>query len=127
MKFSHEARGVHRDVFSWIIVFSLIVISVIGNNYFSSESLLYRLIAILILAGSASFVSLQTTKGKAFFILAKAAKNEIRRVVWPSRQETAQITLTILMVVIFISVVLWGVDSLLGLVVSSVIGWGSFS
>jgi len=95
---------------------------VVGNNYFSEESLLYRLIAILVLAGLAGFIGLQTVKGKAFSVLAREAKTEIRRVVWPTRQETVQTTLIVLAVVIFMSLVLWGVDSLLGWIVSAVIG-----
>ncbi len=114
-----ESRG---DVFKWSLVLLLIVVGVVGNNYFSAESLLYRLIAILALAGVAGFVALNTVKGKAFSVLVRDAKTEIRRVVWPTRQETIQTTLIVLAVVIFMSLVLWGIDSFLGWVVSTVIG-----
>jgi preprotein translocase subunit SecE len=114
-----ESRG---DVFKWAVVILLIAAGVVGNNYFAAESLLYRLIAVLILAGLAGFVALNTAKGKAFSVLAKGAQTEIKRVVWPTRQETIQTTLIVLAVVIFMSLVLWGVDSLLGWIVSSVIG-----
>lgn len=121
MSSNAEAQASRGDVFKWAIVVSLVALGVIGNNYYSTESLLYRLIAILVLAGFAGFVALQTVKGKAFFTLAKEAKTEIRRVVWPTRQETMQTTLIVLAVVVFMSLVLWGVDSFLGWVVSSVI------
>ncbi|GAB3479095.1 preprotein translocase subunit SecE [Marinomonas epiphytica] len=121
MSSSTEAQASRGDVFKWAIVILLVAAGVVGNNYYSAESLLYRLIAILVLAGVAGFVALQTVKGKAFFTLAKEAKNEIRRVVWPTRQETVQTTMIVLAVVIFMSLVLWGVDSFLGWVVSSVI------
>ncbi|BDX04298.1 MAG: preprotein translocase subunit SecE [Marinomonas sp.] len=121
MSSSTEAQASRGDVFKWAIVVLLVAVGVIGNNYYSAESLLYRLIAILVLAGVAGFVALQTVKGKAFFTLAKEAKTEIRRVVWPTRQETMQTTLIVLAVVVFMSLVLWGVDSFLGWIVSSVI------
>jgi len=121
MSSNAEAQASRGDVFKWAIVVLLVAVGVIGNNYYSAESLLYRLIAILVLAGIASFVALQTVKGKSFFTLAKEAKAEIRRVVWPTRQETTQTTLIVLAVVVFMSLVLWGVDSFLGWVVSSVI------
>ncbi|ETX09939.1 preprotein translocase subunit SecE [Marinomonas ushuaiensis DSM 15871] len=121
MSSNAEAQASRGDAFKWAIVILLVALGVIGNNYYSAESLLYRLIAILVLAGVAGFVALQTVKGKAFFTLAKEAKTEIRRVVWPTRQETMQTTLIVLAVVVFMSLVLWGVDSFLGWVVSSVI------
>lgn len=116
---TQESRG---DVFKWAVVVVLVAVAVVGNNYFSTESLLYRLIAVLVLAGIAGFVALNTAKGRSFVKLAKEAKTEIRRVVWPTRQETVQTTLIVLAVVIFMSLVLWGVDSLLGWIVSAVIG-----
>ena len=122
MSSSAEAQDSRGDIFKWAVVVLLVATGVIGNNYFSAESLLYRLIAVLVLAGLAGFFALKTAKGKAFFVLAKEAKTEIRRVVWPTRQETMQTTLIVLAVVIFMSLVLWGVDSLLGWIVSAVIG-----
>ena len=121
MSSNAEAQASRGDVFKWAIVVLLVAVGVIGNNYYSAESLLYRLIAILVLAGVAGFIALQTVKGKSFFTLAKEAKTEIRRVVWPTRQETTQTTLIVLAVVVFMFLVLWGVDSFLGWVVSSVI------
>ncbi|OUR75052.1 preprotein translocase subunit SecE [Marinomonas sp. 42_23_T18] len=122
MSSSTEAQAPRPDVMKWVAVVLLVTVAVVGNNYFSEESLLYRLIAILILAGLAGFIGLQTIKGKAFSVLAREAKTEIRRVVWPTRQETVQTTLIVLAVVVFMSLVLWGVDSLLGWIVSAVIG-----
>ena len=121
MSSSAVAQSSRGDVFKWALVVLLVAVAVIGNNYFSAESLLYRLIAILLLTGVAGFVALQKAKGRSFFTLAKEAKNEIRRVGWPTRQETFQTTLIVLAVVLFMSLVLWGVDSFLGWLVSSVI------
>jgi len=116
---TQESRG---DVLKWAVVVLLVAVAVVGNNYFSAESLLYRLIAVLVLDGVAGFVALNTAKVRSFAKLAREAKTEIRRVVWPTRQETVQTTLIVLAVVIFMSLVLWGVDSLLGWIVSAVIG-----
>ena len=121
MSSSTETQASRGDAFKWVVVVLLVAVGVIGNNYYSAESLLYRLIAILVLAVVAGFVALQTVKGRSFFTLAKEAKAEIRRVVWPTRQETVQTTLIVLAVVVFMSLVLWGVDSFLGWGVSSVI------
>lgn len=110
------------DVVKWLVVFLLVGVGVVGNSVFSDQSLLYRVIALLVLAALAGFIALQTTRGKAFFQLFKEAKNEIRKVVWPTRQETLQTTAMVVVVVLLIGLFLWGLDSLLGWIVSSVIG-----
>jgi preprotein translocase subunit SecE len=55
-------------------------------------------------------------------VLAKEARVEIRKVVWPTRQETTQTTLIVVAVVLVMSLLLWGVDSLLGWIVSLIVG-----
>ena len=54
--------------------------------------------------------------------MAHAERSEIRRVVWPSNQETTQTTLVVLVLVLIFALILWGLDSLLSWIVSSVIG-----
>ncbi len=110
------------DSLKWIVVVALVAAGVVGNSYYSDQSLLYRVLALLALAVVAALVALQTAKGKAFFDLFKEAKNEIRKVVWPSRQETVQTTAIVVVVVLLVGLALWGIDSLLSWIVSGVIG-----
>ena len=122
MSVKTESTGSGMDVLKWIMVILLVTVGVIGNSYYSDQSLLYRVIALIVLAAVAVFVALQTAKGNAFFTLFKEAKNEIRRVVWPTRQETTQTTALVVVVVLIVALILWGVDSLLGWFVSGFIG-----
>ncbi|WP_437884603.1 preprotein translocase subunit SecE [Pseudomonas sp. LRF_L74] len=117
-----EAKDSRFDSLKWLVVVALVVVGVVGNQYFSAEPLLYRVLALLVLAGIAAFVALQTGKGKSFFVLAKEARAEIRKVVWPSRQETTQTTMIVVAVVLVMALVLWGLDSLLGWLVSLIVG-----
>ena len=54
--------------------------------------------------------------------LAKEARVEIRKVVWPTRQETTQTTLIVVVMVIFVGLILWALDSTLSWSVSGLIG-----
>ena len=117
-----EAKDSRFDALKWLVVAALVVAGVVGNQYFSAEPLLYRVLALLALAVVVGFVALQTAKGQAFFALAKEARIEIRKVVWPTRQETTQSTLIVVAVVLVMSLVLWGLDSLLGWLVSLIVG-----
>lgn len=110
------------DSLKWLVVVAIVAVGVVGNSIYANESLLYRVLALVALAIVAGFVALQTAKGKAFFRLFKEAKNEIRKVVWPTRQETLQTTLIVVVAVLIVGLLLWGLDSLLGWVVSGFIG-----
>ncbi|WP_439887356.1 preprotein translocase subunit SecE [Pseudomonas sp. MBLB4123] len=117
-----EAKGSRFDLLKWLVVVALVVVGVVGNQYFSAEPILYRVLVLLALAGVAGAVALQTAKGQAFTGLAKEARVEIRKVVWPTRQETTQTTLIVVAVVLVMALLLWGLDSLLGWLVSLIVG-----
>lgn len=117
-----ETQASKLDGLKWLVVVALISVGVVGNSMYANESLLYRVLALLALAGVAGFIALQTAKGKAFFQLFKEAKNEIRKVVWPTRQETLQTTGIVVVAVLIIGLLLWGLDSLLGWIISGFIG-----
>lgn len=117
-----EAKESRFDLLKWLLVAVLVVVAVVGNQYFSAQPILYRVLGILVLAVIAAFLALQTAKGQAFFSLAKEARVEIRKVVWPSRQETTQTTLIVAAVVLVMALLLWGLDSLLGWLVSMIVG-----
>ncbi|MBM7062705.1 preprotein translocase subunit SecE [Pseudomonas sp. UL073] len=117
-----EAKDSRLDLLKWLAAAALVVVGVVGNQYFSGEPILYRVLGLLVLAVVAAFIALQTARGRLFFALVKEARTEIRKVVWPSRQETMQTTLIVVAVVLVMSLLLWGVDSLLGWLVSSIVG-----
>jgi len=117
-----ELNDSRFDVIKWVVVALIVSVGVFGDSYFSAEPVLYRAIALVVLGLVAGFVALQTSKGKAFWSLLKEARIEIRKVVWPTRQETAQTTMIVVAVVLVMALILWGLDSLLGWIVSQFIG-----
>lgn len=118
----NESSPSRLDSLKWLVVAALIAVAVVGNQYFSAESILYRAIGIILVLGAALFVAVQTGKGQAMFNLAKEARNEIRKVVWPTRQESVQTTLIVVVVVLIMGLLLWGLDTLLGWLVSIIVG-----
>ncbi len=119
---SVETTASRFDAVKWLIVFALIAAAVVGNSYFADQSLLYRVLGIVALAVVAGLVALQTAKGAAFWALVKGSRTEIRKVVWPTRQETVQTTMIVVAFVLLAALILWGLDSLLGWLVSLAIG-----
>ena len=66
-----EAQGSRFDLLKWLVVVALVIVGVVGNQYFSASPILYRVLALLAIAAVAAFVGLQTVKGKSFFVLVK--------------------------------------------------------
>lgn len=122
MSTSTESGQSVTDWFKWIVVTVIVAGGVFGNWYYQDQSLLYRVLALLALAAVAALVTFQTNQGKALWTLLKESRVEIRRVVWPNRQETTQTTFIVVMLVLAFSMILWGLDSLLSWIVSIVIG-----
>ncbi len=117
-----DVENVSRlDGLKWVVVAALVFAGAVGNSYFGSESILYRAIGLVAVAIVAVAIAMQTEKGQAFWGLLRDAKAEVRKVVWPTRQETVQTTVIVVLVVLLMSLVLWGLDSLLGWIVSSLI------
>lgn len=110
------------EALKWLAVFVLISVGVVGNHIYAAESLLYRVLALVALSVVAVWVSLQTDKGRRFALLLKEARVEIRKVVWPTRQELLQTTMIVVVFVLVVAILLWIMDSLIGWVVSGFIG-----
>ena len=122
MSTSTESGQSVTDWFKWAIVAVIVVGGVFGNWYYQDQSLLYRVLVLLALAAVAVLITFQANQGKALWALIKESRVEIRRVVWPNRQETTQTTFIVVLLVLVFSLILWGLDSLLSWIVSIVIG-----
>ena len=119
-----EQRGLASflDFLKWTIVIVLVVGGIIGNWYFQDASLLVRAIALVVAALVAAFVLSQTEKGRVLWEMAKEARVEVRRVVWPTRQETSQTTAIVLVLIGIFALILWALDSMLSWFVQVLIG-----
>lgn len=110
------------DGLKWILVALIVAAGVAGNVLFADQSLLYRVIALLVLAVIAIAIAMQTEKGAALWNLMQGSRTEIRKVVWPTHQETLQTTAIVLLLVVIMALILWGLDSLLSYIVAQIIG-----
>ena len=53
--------------------------------------------------------------------LTESLQSKIKKVVWPTRQETSQTTLVVLVVVVIFAIILWLLDLILSSLVNIVI------
>jgi preprotein translocase subunit SecE len=117
-----EAVEYRLDPLKWVLVLAIVAGGIYANSYYSAIEPLYRALAGVVVAAFALVVALQTEKGAAAWDLAKEARVEVRKVVWPTPQETTQTTLIVVVVVLIVAFILWALDSGLSWGVRGVIG-----
>ncbi|MBK6758295.1 MAG: preprotein translocase subunit SecE [Agitococcus sp.] len=110
----------------WVFALSILIAATVGNRYapelFPQLSVWVRGVVLVVMVLAALALTLITTQGKSFLKLLSEAQVEARRIVWPTKDETMQTTLIVCAVVLMMSLMLWGVDSLFGWMISAVIG-----
>ncbi|MCY3628016.1 MAG: preprotein translocase subunit SecE [Gammaproteobacteria bacterium] len=101
-----------RDRVVWWVVFAIVAAGIWGNSYYREDLAVYiRALALIGLAVLAGFLLFQTERGRNLWILIRDARSELRRVIWPNRQETLQTTLIVLVMVMIFALILWMLDS----------------
>ncbi|RDH40630.1 MAG: preprotein translocase subunit SecE [Candidatus Aquirickettsiella gammari] len=100
----------------------ILVLAVFANNYFSHQAIAIRLIGWIIVALAMALLFFYTTQGRRFGEFAQASRAELRKVVWPTREETVRTTLIVMVMVVVASLFLWGIDTLLLWAVSFLTG-----
>lgn len=101
------------DVFKLLLAIAILIAGIVGFYYYEAESQLYRVLGVVFMAGVAIAISSTTNLGQNLIGFGREARMEVRKVVWPSRQETVQTTLMVIVAVIVIGIFLWLIDMLL--------------
>jgi len=124
MSANTEAQGSGRglEAVKWLVVAVLLVVAIVGNYYYRAYSLPLRALAVVVVIAIAGAVALMTIKGKATVAFAREARTEVRKVIWPTRQETLHTTLIVAAVTAVMSLILWGLDGILVRLVSFITG-----
>ena len=105
-----------------IAAIGVLVMGMILFYYFSDIRLFYRvvgMIAVLILSG---YIGYQSDFGKLVYSYVTDSKIELKKVTWPTKQETTQTTLGVIFVVIVVGILLWLFYMLLGWAIGTLYG-----
>ena len=109
------------DTLKLMLALLILLGGVVGFYYFEDESQLLRVIGMLVVAGIAFFMASMTDIGHRSLGFVKDARVEVRKVVWPTRQETLQTTIAVLIMVVIVAIMLWLIDLALGSGVNSLL------
>jgi preprotein translocase subunit SecE len=73
----------------------------------------------------AALIAMRSMQGQQFWQFVQGSRIELRKVIWPSRQETMQTTLVVLVFVLIAGVFFWLLDMLLAWATKLLTGQGS--
>lgn len=108
-----EDRAPGLDQFKLAGAVLLLIVGIAAFYLFSGISLLIRVPILLVIGGVAAFIVLQTEHGRRLWQFMADVRMEVRKVVWPTRQETLQTTLVVVSMVFILGIILWLFDLIL--------------
>ena len=108
----HE-RSAKSNRFYWVLIAIIVAASSVTNYYFREIAWSLRFTLGIIIACVIIFLAALTTQGKKIWCFSKEARTELRKVVWPTRDETVKITAIVAVLVFVAAIILWALDSLL--------------
>jgi preprotein translocase subunit SecE len=103
---------------------ALVIAGIYAFYFFEAYPTLLRVIGLLTIVAAAVALVYQTAIGRKLWQFGLDSRTEVRKVVWPSRQETMQTTLIVFVMVLIMGIMLWLFDMLLMTIVKALTGQG---
>jgi preprotein translocase subunit SecE len=108
-----DAGAASMDTVKLAAAAVVLVAGIYGFYHFAAYSAVLRVVGLLITGGIAAAIALQTAQGRRLWEFTGDARTEVRKVVWPTRQETVQTTLVVIVMVLILGIILWLFDMML--------------
>jgi preprotein translocase subunit SecE len=103
---------------------AIVVAGLVGYYYLADSSALLRALSVLAALAIGAAVAFTSFQGRSLWKFMQGARVELNKVVWPTREETIQTTLVVLVVALFGGVFFWVLDWALLWLTSQVTGRG---
>ena len=109
-KVENNTSSAGTDIVKYVLAVLLVIAGIAGFYWFADWSTPLR--ALLPLAGliAAGAVFVSTPRGRNTLEYMSEARFELRKVIWPTRQETIRTTIVIMIVVVLVSILLGIMD-----------------
>ena len=99
----------------------LVIAGVVGFHMLDAQPLVLRVLSVMAGLAAGGAVAWFTEPGKRFAVFVRDAVTETRKVVWPTRKETVQMTGIVFVFVVVMAIFLWLTDKSLEWVVYDLI------
>ena len=110
---TETSPGGALDTVKLALTAAILVGGIWGFYEYEQESLLISVSVILAAVAAAVVVFMQTERGRILWKFIQGSRVEIRKVIWPTRTEAMQTTLTVFVFVLILGIFFWGLDMFL--------------
>jgi preprotein translocase subunit SecE len=110
------------DAVKLIVASVILVGSMVGYYYYANESALLRAIGVLVAIIVAMSIVYRSYQGQMLWKFIQGSRVEMRKVVWPTREETIQTTAVVLVFAAIGGIFFWLLDLFLLWVTQSIMG-----
>jgi len=107
------------------VAVALVVGGLVAYYWFEAQAWYLRGAYVLGGVALGLFLAWQTAMGRATLQFILSSRNEVRKMVWPTREETLQTTIFVLFTVLVIGIFMWGLDALLFWALRGLTGQGA--
>jgi preprotein translocase subunit SecE len=101
------------DVVKQVFSVVLVIAGIAAFYYFADYRLLYRILGLIAVIGASVGMLATTAWGASIAGFIADSKIEVRKIVWPTKDETTRTTLLVFAMVSIVSLVLWLLDTFL--------------
>ena len=112
----------HSNIPLTILSLVMLMIGIVMFYYFSEIRLFYRVLGMLVVIGMSIIILYQTDFGKTAYSYIIDSKVELKKVTWPTKQETTQTALGVIVIVVIIGLILWLLDMLFAWAIGNLYG-----
>jgi preprotein translocase subunit SecE len=102
----------------------IVLASLVAYYYFGDASALLRTLGVLLAVALAAVVALTSLQGRTLWKFIQGARVELSKVVWPTKDETLQTTLVVLVVAVIGGVFFFLIDRFLLWITTTIMGQG---
>jgi preprotein translocase subunit SecE len=120
-----ESQSPKVDAVLLSIAGLLFTFGIAAQYFFASQSLLMRFAGFLITVGVSAGIISRTNLGRRMWAFWQDSVVELRKVVWPTKQETIHSTIAVLAMVFIMGVVLWSIDAILVRIMAWIVKQGA--
>ncbi len=101
------------DILKLAIAAGVLVGGIYGYYWYLQWSLPLRVLLVLGGLAAGIAIAMTSTQGQRLWAFIQGARIEIRKVVWPTKQETTQTALAVFVFTLVMAMFFWGLDSFL--------------
>jgi len=105
-----------------LLSLTLLLAGIVMFYYFIDIRLFYRVLGLLFILIVSSLILYQTSFGKTVYGYVIDSKIELKKVTWPTKQETTQTALGVIVIVVLLGILLWLFDMLLSWAIGTLYG-----